>query len=158
MRMATAVHTVAGTMHEVEQRWYDTGRWPAWVDGLQQVVAVAGDWPEAGASVTWDSGPAGRGRVVERVVAHRPLTGQTLEVRDASISGRQSVAFAPVPEGVEVALSLSYRLERRSPLTPLVDLLFIRRAMTASLATTLSRFGAEVAAHRSELRGKWTSS
>jgi hypothetical protein len=135
-------------VYEVEQRWYDTTRWPAWVDGLERVVEVAGEWPATGAKVTWDSGPAGRGRVLELVVAHEPLSGQTLEVRDSSIHGRQSVAFVAVADGVEVTLTLAYELERRSPLTPVVDLLFIKKAMTTSLTTTLSRFGAEITSHR----------
>ena len=65
-----------------------------------------------------------RGRVVERVVEREPLKGQTIEVTDPSITGRQSVAFAPVSDGVQVELTLSYRLRRRSPVTPVVDLLF----------------------------------
>jgi Polyketide cyclase / dehydrase and lipid transport len=148
VRVVQARQTVAGSVHEVEQRWYDTSRWPYWVDGLERVVEVAGEWPATGAAVTWDSGPAGRGRVLERVVAHEPLAGQTLEVQDSSIRGRQSVAFVPVAGGVEVRLTLAYELERRSPLTPLVDVLFIRRAMTTSLTSTLSRFGAELTSHR----------
>ena len=138
-----ATQTVAGAVGEVERRWYDTGRWSSWVDGLERVLAVSGPWPEPGAVVTWESGPAGRGRVVERVVEHRPLQGQTSEVSDPSISGRQSVAFAPVADGVEVTLALSYALNRRSPVTPVIDLLFIRRAIVSSLQTTLARFAHE---------------
>jgi hypothetical protein len=66
VRKVQARQTVPGTLYEVEERWYDTTRWPAWVDGLERVVEVAGDWPSTGAAVTWDSGPAGRGRVIER--------------------------------------------------------------------------------------------
>ena len=44
-------------------------------------------------------------------------------------------------DGVEVTLTLSYEIARRSPLTPIVDVLFIKKAMTTSLTTTLSRFG-----------------
>ena len=138
-----ATQTVAGAVGEVERRWYETGRWSSWVDGLERVLDVSGPWPEPGAVVTWESGPAGRGRVVERVVEHRPLQGQTSEVSDPSISGRQSVAFVPVADGVEVTLALSYALNRRSPLTPVVDLLFIRRAIASSLQTTLARFAHE---------------
>jgi len=138
-----ATQTVAGTVDEVERRWYDTGRWASWVDGLERVADVSGPWPDPGAVVTWQSGPAGRGRVVERVVEREPLKGQTTEVSDPSISGRQSVAFAPVPGGVEVELTLSYRLQRRSPVTPVVDMLFIRRAIASSLETTLARFAHE---------------
>ena len=61
------------------------------------------------ASAHW-SGPAGRGRVVERVIAYEPLRGQALEVDDDSISGRQSVAFAGAGERVQVSLTLDYKL------------------------------------------------
>ena len=134
---------VAGTIGEVERRWYDTGRWPSWVDGLERVLDVSGPWPAAGAKVTWQSRPAGRGRVVERVVEREPLEGQTSEISDPSISGHQRVAFAAAGAGVEVTLTLSYELQRRSQVTPVVDLLFIRRAMTSSLQTTLDRFAHE---------------
>ena len=54
------------------------------------------------------------------------------------------MAFAPVADGVQVVLLLEYRLHRRSPVTPLVDVLFIRRAMAQSLGRTLDRFGARL--------------
>jgi hypothetical protein len=41
---------------------------------------------------------------------------------------------------------------RRSIVSPIVDVLFIRRAMTASLATTVGRFGVELEAARHEGR------
>ena len=137
-----------GTVHEAETCWYDTARWPDWVDGLARIVAVEGDWPRRGATVIWESGPAGRGRVTERVIEYEPLAGQTVEVEDDSITGTQSVAFDPAGDGVEVELSLTYSIKRRSPLTPLVDRLFVRRPMTLSLAKTLSRFGAALAESR----------
>ena len=149
MRTVRVTQTLPGTVYEIEQRWYDTSRWTAWVEGLRRVVEVAGDWPGVGSSVTWDSGPAGRGHVVERVVAHEALAGQTVEVDDSSIIGRQSVAFVAVDDRVEVQLALAYELKKRLLFTPLVDALFIKRAMATSLATTLSRFGAEVGSHRS---------
>jgi polyketide cyclase/dehydrase/lipid transport protein len=149
VRTVRVTQTLSGTVYEIEQRWYDTSRWAAWVEGLRRVVEVAGEWPAVGSSVTWDSGPAGRGHVVERVVAHEPLAGQTVAVDDSAITGRQSVAFVPIDDGVEVELTLSYELKKRSLFTPLVDSLFIKRAMATSLATTLSRFGAEVGSRRS---------
>jgi hypothetical protein len=148
MRSVSVAQTFPGTVHEAESCWYDTSGWPYWIDGLERVIDVAGNWPSAGASVTWQSGPAGRGRVVERVVRHEALGGQTLEVDDPSISGRQSVEFAPAEELVEVTLSLEYEIKRRNFFTPLVDLLFIRRAMEASLRTTLNGFGAQLATRR----------
>jgi hypothetical protein len=144
MRTVRVVRTFTASVPEAESYWYDTGRWAEWVDGLEQVLSVEGDWPGAGATVSWRSGPAGRGHVTERVVDHAPRRGQTLEVSDESIHGRQSIAFSAQPPGVRVELSLAYEIRRRSPVTPLIDLLFIRRPMTASLEQTLSRFGASV--------------
>jgi hypothetical protein len=149
-RVATVRVTqfVDGSVHEAETCWYDTARWPDWVDELSRVIAVEGDWPRAGANVTWQSGPAGRGRVRERVVAYEPLAGQTLEVEDDAVTGTQQVSFEATEGGVEVTLSLAYSIKRRSPLTPLIDVLFVRRPMTISLAKTLSRFGVVLAESR----------
>ncbi|MFI5039036.1 MAG: SRPBCC family protein [Solirubrobacterales bacterium] len=151
MRTVRVTQTLPATVYEIEQRWYDTSRWTVWVEGLRRVVHVSEGWPRVGSSVTWDSGPAGRGHVVERVVAHEPLAGQTVEVDDSSITGRQSVAFVPVDDGVEVQLTLSYEIKNRSMFTPVVDALFIKRAMATSLATTLGRFGAEMGSRRAPL-------
>jgi hypothetical protein len=137
-----------GSVHEAEALWYDTSRWPTWVDGLAHVERVDGEWPGVSAKVIWDSTPAGRGRVVERVVAHEPLSGQTLEVEDDQVRGRQSVWFTPEDEEVRVNLELRYEFKKRSLVMPLVDLLFVRRAMTASLRQTLTRFGVELKAAR----------
>ncbi len=137
-----------GTVYEAELRWYDTGRWTQWVDQLARVVEVRGDWPEAGSVVVWESGPAGRGRVTERVIDYAPRSGQTIEVEDESITGRQAVAFAPEDDGVGIELSLDYRLRRHTPLSALANWLFIRPAMTRSLARTLARFAAELSARR----------
>ena len=142
----------SGSVEEAEASWYDTGRWHAWVDGLERVSAVEGDWPRAGAEVRWESGPAGRGRVRERVLEYEPLAGQTVEVQDDSIRGRQRVTFTARGDRVQVELTLEYRLERRTLLTPLLDALFIRRAIAASLRSTLARFGAELASARADRR------
>ena len=141
MRAVRATRTFAAAMAEAERCWYDTSRWPSWVDGLDHVVQTAAPWPRVGGGVTWQSGPAGRGRVTEQVVAYAPARGQSLEVSDDAVTGRQTVAFIQVPDGVEVTLEFEYRLHRRSPVSPVVDLLFIRRQMTESLLRTLERFG-----------------
>src|SRR5690349_21781902 len=137
MRKVTVREVFPATVHQAEQCWYDTRGWPSWVDGLDRVQSTTGNWPGTGASVTWRSGPAGRGTVTERVSAHEPLAGQTVEVVDDSIIGRQIVAFTPVDKGVEVVLSLEYAISRSTPFTPVVDFLFIRRAMESSLRRTL---------------------
>jgi hypothetical protein len=152
MRGVRVARTFAATVTEAERCWYETDGWHHWVDGLDEVLEVRGAWPQAGATVTWQSGPAGRGRVVERVIAYEPLRGQAIEVADDSIRGRQSVTFAAAGDRVEIALALEYRLVRRTIVSPVVDVLFIRRAMTASLSSTLSRFGAELESTRAGRR------
>ena len=128
-------------MSEAESRWYDTSRWPQWRSECDRVLEVRGDWPQTGSAVIWESGPAGRGRVTERVADYEVRRGQTVEVEDDSIRGRQDVGFSPHTPGVQVTLSLAYEIKRRSLVTPVIDLLFIRRAMAVSLSTTVSRFG-----------------
>jgi hypothetical protein len=147
-RSVIATATFPGSVHEAESCWYDNVRWPSWVDGLERVVERSESWPRVGSAVTWESGPAGRGHVVERVVAYEPLDGQTVEVEDDSIRGRQSVSFTPTEEGVEVALRLEYEIKNRTLFTAMIDWLFIRPAMQRSLRATLTRFGAELAATR----------
>jgi uncharacterized membrane protein len=154
MRAVRATRTFPGSVANAERHWYDTSHWPHWVDGLDRVAQTAPPWPQVGGSVTWESGPAGRGRVTERVVAYSPADGQALEVSDDAVTGHQTVAFAAAPEGVQVTLQFEYRLNRASPVTRVVDLLFIRRQMTQSLDRTLERFGARL--HADHLSGSGT--
>ena len=146
MRTVGVAQSFSGTVHEAERCWCDVSRWPDWVDGLERVDECSGHWPQIGAVVKWSSGPAGRGHVVERVVAYEPRRGQTVEVQDDSIRGRQSVSFEPRHPGTEVQLSLQYELRRRSIVSPVVDLLFIRPALRRSLHATLERFAQRVRA------------
>ncbi len=133
---------------QAEALWYDSARWPSFVDGLKHVHAVEGDFPQAGAVIKWESFPGGRGRVLEKVIAYEPRSGQQLEVRDTQISGRQTLTFGPPPDGdgVRLELELEYAVTKRSIFTPLVDLLFVRRAQTDSLRRTLLRFARELEA------------
>lgn len=142
MGQVRVTQTFAASVHEAESCWYEVDRWPEWVDGLARVLEVSRSWPREGASVLWESGPAGRGRVRETVIEYAPLRGQTVAVEDDSISGTQRISFDPVDDGVELELSLRYAIKRRTPLTPLIDRLFVRRPMALSLARTAERFSA----------------
>ena len=141
MTRVSASIALSGSVYEAETWWYDTARWTAWVDQLSRVIDVSDDWPEEGSAVVWESNPAGRGTVHERVISYEPRSGQESDVEDDTITGRQTVAFRATDDGVEVHLGLDYRLKKRSPVSALVDLLFIRRLMSASLARTLAQFG-----------------
>jgi hypothetical protein len=142
MGKAEASVEVGGLTSEAEALWYDPVRWPAWIDGFGPVVEMPATWPAEGRLV-WDSTPGGRGRVLETVTAYEPRGGQTVEVEDERLRGTQTVSFEPAGDEVRVALALDYELKQRRFLTPLADLLFIRRELGDSLRRTLARFGHE---------------
>jgi hypothetical protein len=129
--------TVPGRVVEAEELWYDPHRWAAWIDGFGHVAKLEGEWPQVGARLLWDSRPQGRGRVLERVVAYEPRSGQSVEVEDERLTGLQTVAFEPDGDRVRLSLSLDYSLKEGNRF---VDFLFIRRAVRDSLRRTLTRF------------------
>jgi Polyketide cyclase / dehydrase and lipid transport len=135
---------VHAALPAVEALWYDTARWPSFVDGFAYVVKVDGDWPQEGGRLVWQSNPAGRGRVVERVVGYEAGRGQTVEIEDPKLRGTQRVEFDPLRDGTAVALALEYELKESTPITPIIDALFIRRALRDALRRTLMRFGREL--------------
>jgi uncharacterized membrane protein len=135
---------VAVLASAAEELWYDTARWPTFVDGLAHVAKVDGDWPRAG-RVLWDAKVDGRGRVDERVVAHEARVGQTLSVEDEKITGTQRIAFQPDGDGCTVVLTLDYRLKMDPPRRQVIDF-FTRRPMRDSLKRTLQRFKRELEA------------
>lgn len=142
MSRATASIEVPGLASEAEALWYDPVRWAAWIDGFGHVVELSDGWPAEG-TLKWDSTPGGRGRVLETVTAYEPRSGQALSVEDSRLRGTQRVEFTPGPDAVKVTLTLEYELKERYPLTWLVDALFVRRAIAASLRRTLARFAHE---------------
>ena len=70
-----------------------------------------------------------------------------MSVTDDSIDGEQAVALHRGRRGTGARSSstLEYRIRERNPLTPVVDRLFVRPAMRASLQATLLRFGVTLA-------------
>ena len=132
---------------DAEELWYDTRRWPTFVDGLGHVHKADEGWPRVpGAVVVWDAKPGGRGRVLERVVSFEARVGQTVEVEDSKIHGRQTIGFQPSPNGTAVTLELQYAIKQDRGVPAVVDFLFVRRPMRDSLKRTLSRFEREVRA------------
>ena len=132
---------------DAEELWYDTRRWPTFVDGLGHVFKVDEGWPrEPGAVAIWDSKPGGRGRVLERVVRFEARVGQTVEVEDEKIYGRQTIGFHPNPDGTNVTLELDYAIKQDRGVPAVVDFVFVRRPMRDSLKRTLARFEREVRA------------
>ena len=140
---------VPGQISEAERLWYDLDRWPSFIDGFGHVTKREGDWPRAGSRIVWNSVPAGRGLVSERVTAYEVRVAQTVEVEDPRMTGTQRVSFAPAGDGrCRVALELDYRLKQGGPMAGVVDALFVRRALRDALRRTLSRFARELRADR----------
>jgi hypothetical protein len=135
---------VSGLASEAEELWYDTSRWPTFVDGLAHVEKVEGDWPREG-RVLWDAKVDGRGRVDEHVVAHEARVGQTVAVEDEKITGTQRIEFHPSYHGCRLVLSLEYQLKMDKPVGVFIDL-FARRPLRDSLKRTLKRFQHELEA------------
>ena len=146
---ARAEIVVPGPISEAEALWYDTSRWPGFVDGFGHVVKREGDWPKAGSRLIWDSVRDGRGLVSETVIAYEVRVAQTVEVEDPRITGTQTVRFEAAEDGrCRVVLELRYRLKKGGPFGAVVDSLFVRRAFRDSLRRTLSRFGRELRSDR----------
>ena len=142
MGRASASIEVPGRAADAEALWYDPIRWASWIDGFGHVARLSDAWPAEG-ELMWDSLPGGRGRVLEIVSAYEARVGQTLAIEDERLRGTQRVAFKPGPDTVEITLQLEYELKQRYPLTWLVDVLFVRREVAASLRRTLTRFAHE---------------
>ena len=97
--------------------------------------------------------PDGRGRVSERVTSYVQREGQSSEIADPRIRGRQRIVFAVAEgpddrRGTSMTLELEYELRESGPLGVVTDLLFIRRAQTDALRRTLYRFARELQAER----------
>ena len=100
----------------------------------------------APSTLVWQSTPAGRGRVLERVTEYEPRLGQTAQIDDPKMTATQRVAFTPKDDGVELSLSLDYTLKEGGPLKPFTDFFFIRRAIGDALRRTVTRFARELRA------------
>jgi hypothetical protein len=122
--------------------WTDPRRWASFVEGFARVREASGDWPAAGSKLVWESIPAGRGRVTERVVEAGERSFAT-EVFDDSLHGTQRTTFGPEGDGSRVVVELEYELTKYGPLRAVADVLFIRRALRDSLRRTLGRFAVE---------------
>ena len=122
------------------------------MEGFAHVLEKDPEWPSAGSKLVWQSIPGGRGRVTERVVSWVAPNERAGEALGAGIRGgadrHADVSFEPAEGGTRVALELRYELQpttwaRQGPIGKVTDVLFIRRALSDSLARTLRRFATE---------------
>ena len=135
---------VAAPLAETWEFYFRERTWPAWVDGFRTVESSAG-YPEAGGSLVWRSGPAGRGEVRERVIEHSPRTLHRIEFADPESSGELTSRFSVEGEGrTRVELSFSYELRGGGPFAAVTDRLFVRSQVRKALQRTLDRLRHEI--------------
>jgi hypothetical protein len=130
-----------GPISAAEDLWYDLRRRASFVEGFGHVVRVEGPWPDVGSRLLWDAPPGGRGRVAEQVDAFSAREGQTVSMEDEKLRGTQTTTFTANRDGsVHVTVRLAWTLKEGNPV---VDWLFIRRAMGEELRRTLVRYRIE---------------
>ena len=123
--------------------WTDVDRWPSFVEGFARPVDRSPDWPHAGARLVWESSPAGRGRVTEKVVEAEGPDRFVTQVFEERLHGVQTFRVVESEGGSRAELALEYELTKYGPLSAVADVIFIRRAIRDSLRRTLSRFAVE---------------
>jgi Polyketide cyclase / dehydrase and lipid transport len=123
--------------------WSDTSRWASFVEGFARVLELDPDWPAGGAKVVWESSPAGRGRVTEKVMEAEGPDRFVTQVFDERFHGTQTFRVVESEGGSRAELAVEYELTKYGPLRAVADAIFIRRAIRDSLRRTLLRFSVE---------------
>jgi hypothetical protein len=118
-------------------------RWPSFVEGFARPVDRSPEWPHAGARLVWESSPAGRGRVTEKVMEAEGPDRFVTQVFEERLHGVQTFRVVESEGGSRAELALEYELTKYGPLSAVADVIFIRRAIRDSLRRTLSRFAVE---------------
>ena len=147
MTEVSAEVEIAAALAPVWETYFDPRRWPLWVDGFARVTASTG-YPERGGTLQWESGPAGRGRVSERVLEHEPRRIHRVAYSDPESSGELETRFEMLPADgagrrTRVSQKLTYELRRNGPFAALTDRLFIRGQMLGSLRRSLGELRLE---------------
>jgi hypothetical protein len=143
VRTARAQTDLVLTPEAALRLWSDPDRWATFVEGFARVVERDPDWPGGGAKLVWESTPAGRGRVTEKVVEAEGPDRFVTQVFEDRLHGRQTFRVVESEGGSRAELALEYELTKYGPLGAIADAIFIRRAIRDSLRRTLRRFSVE---------------
>jgi Polyketide cyclase / dehydrase and lipid transport len=143
VRTASAEAEIVLTPEAALRLWADTTRWPTFVEGFARVVEQDPAWPSEGSRLVWESIPAGRGRVTEKVVRGAAADRFATQIFEERLMGVQTLRAAESEAGSRVELSLEYTLTKYGALGGVADAIFIRRALRDSLRRTLARFAVE---------------
>jgi hypothetical protein len=143
VRTARAQVDLALTPEAALRLWSDVSRWPSFMEGFARELERSPEWPAGGARVVWESTPAGRGRVTEKVVEGEGPDRFVTQVFEERLHGTQTFRVVESEAGSRAELALEYELTKYGPLRAVADVIFIRRAIRDSLRRTLSRFAVE---------------
>jgi polyketide cyclase/dehydrase/lipid transport protein len=143
MRTARAQAEVVLTPEAALRLWSDADRWTSFVEGFGRVVDKSPNWPAGGARIIWESTPAGRGRVTEKVAEKEGPDRFVTQVFEERLHGIQTFRAVESEGGSRAELSLEYTLTKYGPVSAIADAIFIRRAIRDSLRRTLARFAVE---------------
>jgi hypothetical protein len=143
VRRASAQTDLVLTPEAALRLWTDVDRWATFVEGFGQTLERSPEWPAAGSRVVWESTPAGRGRVTEKVMEGEGPDRFATMVFEERLNGTQTFRVVESEAGSRAELSLEYQLTKYGPLSAVADVLFIRRAIRDSLRRTLFRFSVE---------------
>lgn len=130
---------VGASLAATWDHYFDPEGWPNWVEGFERVERSEG-YPEAGGKLVWQSNPAGRGAVTERVLVHEPRTLHRIAFSDPQSRGELTTRFAIEGDATRVTLELDYTVGGGGTLSRITDLLFARSQVLASLRRTLMDF------------------
>jgi Polyketide cyclase / dehydrase and lipid transport len=149
--VSAQIHVAGATPADVAALWWDTARWPSFVEGFSHVHKREEPWPGEGGRLVWDARPdSDRGRVIELVQRREAAGGAEVAVEDALLQGTQRIGFEAARDGTVVTLELRYSPKGQA--AALVDLAFTRRRLRRGLERTLQRLAREVEMER-ELAG-----
>jgi hypothetical protein len=143
VRTARAEAELALTPEAALRLWTDLERWPTFVEGFARTLERSPDWPAGNARLIWESTPAGRGRVTEKVAQGQGPDRFVTHVYEERLLGTQTFRVVESEGGSRAELSLEYKLTQYGPLSAVADAIFIRRAIRDSLRRTLFRFSVE---------------
>ena len=134
------------SLAEAWEGYFDPRGWPEWVDGFAGVVSSEG-YPEAGGTLVWRTGTAGRGKVTEEVQAHEPRRLHRIAFRDPTMTGELETTFSIQGEGTRVSQAMTYRLVERG-IFAFLGALFVRSQVRRSLERSVTAFRDHVAGSR----------
>ena len=138
MGEAKAETMIDADLKEVWDVYFDDARWASWVDGFARVESSDG-YPERGGTLNWQSTPAGRGLVTEKVIDHEPRTVHRVSFDDPESEGELEATFEIQGDRVRVAQTMSYKIKHPGFFGPATDIFFVRRQVVGSLERSLAR-------------------